>query len=506
MPRSRTSRGRGDASIMRGAALIRNEISRQFNLNEPRGSPDRQPPPTSSQLIDSPDDCTAFSDIWRNCGPVTPPRMEQQRAVNESLEYSMDESMVDEVRTFQSKGDASQWADGAALVSPADSCGGSPNTQMGRDKAPTMKVKTHYFDHQENYDFIENDYIDEFELDDYDEVCHPLYSRKESVAKTTNKAQPKPLLKRNVTPPTCAQENAHQTVPEAPKKRGRQKGSPSASTLKIVSRVALPKPKEEKNISPRSTALFDEHRQGPPSPDNSFNSSVASSHQEKNHNAHVPSPLQMDYDLLLQDPAYRHAQRAGHLWQSLVGHHIRFPSRWWNGARAPPLGLDNDATWQYVGRYASNDKRLRQFVKNRASPGRLLLHIVMLDLVTCKPLQDICVGCFHPSARGIRETEKANPNWEGVRDLWLAVRKRMSGVSVMDAHLNIGQEAPTKSPLGAKRKVTNQNVRAVFGELPPVETLFVPESYLYELYITALKRHKHAASPPLLLLQEFVFA
>jgi hypothetical protein len=130
----------------------------------------------------------------------------------------------------------------------------------------------------------------------------------------------------------------------------------------------------------------------------------------------------------------------------------------------------------------------------------------MLDLVTCKPLQDICVGCFHPSARGIRTTKEANSNWEDVRDLWLAVRKRTDGVSVMDTYLKIGEEIPTRSPLGAGQKVTNQNVRAVFGEEPPVETLFLPESYLYELYLSALKKHNHAVAPPLLLLQEFVFA
>ena len=506
--RHNNPRTAGDASIRRGAALIRKEITRQFSLQKEQ---QQTPAALVSTISSGSDEHTDFSDVWLNTNPygqnnkksvLTPPRMAQKRTPNtghsghDSLEYSLEESMgttPEDVRTFASRGDASQWAKGSVLISPPSSPLTPPTRQKQREQQLWMN--------HENYDFISDDYVEEFELDDYDEVCHPLYSRRDH-----HNVVSKPNLRRLQTPPISQPPSA---LLNAPQKKA---VTPQKSEILRISPLNKEKPKVP------SPALFEERRQGPPSPATSCSDSMTSSsqqhynqHQPKN--CEVPSPMQIDYDMLLQDPAYRHAQHAGHLWQSLVGHHIRFPSRWWNGARAPPLGLDAKATgedipWQYLGRFACRDKRLHRFVKNRAAPGRLLLHIVMLDLVTCKPLQDICVGCFHPSARGIRRTVDRDPSWDGVRDLWLAVRKRTAkgggDVSVMDKHLNVSQEPPTKSPLGPKQKVTNQNVRAVFGEEPPVETMFVPESYLYEVYMAALKKHNHAVAPPLVLLQEFV--
>jgi hypothetical protein len=506
--RQSPSKRTGDSSILRGAALIRKEISRQFQLSHASDASSQVSQNSVSQNSSSED----YSDLF--CRPQQQGQQDQQVLQqtfldqSECLDYSLS-SLESGINTLASNRDPSQWANGAVLVSPDQvekhqrqqrqqpqplSRSETPQTQMGRDRRLTVKMKTHIIP-PPAYDFIEEDYMEEFELDDYDEVCHPNFSRPEEHAmetpiKENRTAAHKRALRRYETPSPAS--TPPKSLLKAPKKRDRKTPSPPAVS-------------SEHSAGPESlkiTALFEERRQGPPSPATSSTSGSAVDSA-----AEVPSPLQTDYALLLEDPAYRHAQQAGHLWQSLVGHHIRFPSRWWNGARAPPLGMERPAPWEYLGRFASHDKQLRRFVKNRAAPGRLLLHICMLDLVTCKPLQDIVVGCFHPSARGIRRTEHADSTWDDVRDLWLAIRKRSpDSVSVMDKHLQL-VERPTKSPLGPRGgKLTNANVRAVFGEAPPVETLFVPESYLYELYMAAAQKSNHRVPPPLLLVQEFVLA
>lgn len=198
------------------------------------------------------------------------------------------------------------------------------------------------------------------------------------------------------------------------------------------------------------------------------------------------------------------------LWQSLVGQQVRFPSRWWNGARTPPLGvLAGDAPWQFLGRHpVRSNSGLNELVKNRSSPGRLLLHIIVLDLVSLRPLQDIAIGVFHPNARGIRTTFQADYDQEKNRDVWIAVRKRLDAASAVDSLLSRGQpweHHAWKSPLGRRRRVTNDNVRAVFGEEPPLETLFVPESELYERLSNSLHR-KLRLAPAVAILEEFVMA
>ena len=218
----------------------------------------------------------------------------------------------------------------------------------------------------------------------------------------------------------------------------------------------------------------------------------------------VISPLSAQYNRLRQDPAYIHAEKAGHVWQSLVGCQIRFPSSWWNGARGPPLGLTGSHMWQFFGRYPSNNPNLRRYCKHRSAPGRLLLHIVVQDLVSWQPVQDIVVGCFDPNARGIRRTDQAQLGMQDYRELWLAVRKRSDSVSVIDSLLAQGrswQDDESRSPLGPEERVTNSNVRAVFGEEPPVESIFVHESTLYERLVAGQPREV----PPLFLVREFVF-
>ena len=229
----------------------------------------------------------------------------------------------------------------------------------------------------------------------------------------------------------------------------------------------------------------------------------------------MPSPLSSDYSILLNDPAYLHAQKAGLLWQSLVGQHVRFPSRWWNGARSPPLGAESSdsSKWQYAGRFPiKGQKNLQSIVRNRGSQGRILLHIIVQDLVTRKPIQDIAIGCFHPNARGIRQTSTTDRSIEDSRDVWLAIRKRCDyNVSVLD-HLLLkhnengandeGEKNAKSSPLGVSQRVTNQNMRVVFGDQPPMETIFRPESELFE----RLSKKKHLqVCPAMLLLEAYVF-
>lgn len=218
------------------------------------------------------------------------------------------------------------------------------------------------------------------------------------------------------------------------------------------------------------------------------------------------------------DPAYQHAQNAGHLWQTLVGQHVRFPKTWWNGERSPPMGMIEDwspdgkerCNWQYVVRQRVHaSKFLMQKVPTRGSPGRILLHIMVRDLVTWLPVQDIAIGCFHPNAKGIRKTEKPDPNDESCREVWMAVRKRAEdgAVSVIDPLLTTGQrleDISSRSPLGKGRRITNKNMRAVFGDKPPLRTVMVLESELYERMTPSSKDPESSLLPALVLLKEFL--
>ena len=67
----------------------------------------------------------------------------------------------------------------------------------------------------------------------------------------------------------------------------------------------------------------------------------------------------------------------------------------------------------------------------------------------------------------------------------------------------------SRSPLGHGRRVTNANVRSVFGERPPLETIFVAEDELYERLserIVHVPDGAEVVTPAMAILQEFVFA
>jgi len=214
------------------------------------------------------------------------------------------------------------------------------------------------------------------------------------------------------------------------------------------------------------------------------------------------------YSNLIDDPAYLHARTAGILWQNLVAQHVRFPSKWWNGARAPPMGMDESIQepWKYVARHrVQTNEVFNSFVKHRSAPGRILLHVIVRDLMTWKPMQDIVIGCFHPNARGVRKTREVDLKEENCREVWMATRKRCSGESVSlidpllmsNATYMLGKQ--NESPLGDRKSVTNMNMRAVFGEKPPISTIFILESELYEKISNA-----GTSAPALVLLQGFL--
>lgn len=220
----------------------------------------------------------------------------------------------------------------------------------------------------------------------------------------------------------------------------------------------------------------------------------------------IPSPLSVEYDMMLHDPAFCHARGAGLLWQSIVGQQVRFPTRWWNGARGPPMGIipdaegdaqDSEAKWEYFGiDSVANSRQLNRLVPNRSKPGRLLLHMIVLQLG--RPVADVVVGMYHPNARGVRAGKESSRELERSRTLYLAIRKRTTSCKLLELK-QLAAKFPdrSKTPLESNRRITNQNIRAVYGEEAPLETLFVPQQELE----TRLAQPRSA----LALVQEFVF-
>jgi hypothetical protein len=228
----------------------------------------------------------------------------------------------------------------------------------------------------------------------------------------------------------------------------------------------------------------------------------------------VVSPFSPHYNQLRRDPAFRHAQTAGILWQSVTSQHVRFPTGWWHGVHHPPMGVGERRLWSYVGRHrVQGNPILNYLVGNRGSSGRLLLHFVVRDLMTLHPVQDVIIGCFHPNARGIRTTEDFKPDLEDCRDVWVAIRRRTEECSVVEKLLKPGEawryelgdpeHNPTASPLGGRQPVDNHNIRCVFGQRAPLHTLFVLENELYEL-LSAPETSGMAMPPALILLENYL--
>ncbi|KAL7549986.1 hypothetical protein ACHAWF_013241 [Thalassiosira exigua] len=267
------------------------------------------------------------------------------------------------------------------------------------------------------------------------------------------------------------------------------------------------------------------------------------------------------------DDALAHAKQAGPLWRSLVGNHVRFPSIW--ESLLPPTSLPvHDSRrawskWHHVARHrVKGDRRLngREFgVRSRRSGGRILLRLVVRESDTRQARREIAVGCFHPNSRGIRRGEPL-PEVEDVREVWMAVRwlgragdedvapeleLTEDGVGhegVVDRFLMKSRKAldyaTMGSPLGRRKAVNNENVRAVsdllrslcrqlrsiqcplmrfdteptrcpasqvFGDQPPHSFVDLHEDELAEILI-ANSRKKLAVLPALMLLKLFLFS
>mmetsp|Transcript_7547 Transcript_7547/g.10725 ORF Transcript_7547/g.10725 Transcript_7547/m.10725 type:complete len:1036 (+) Transcript_7547:266-3373(+) len=187
------------------------------------------------------------------------------------------------------------------------------------------------------------------------------------------------------------------------------------------------------------------------------------------------------------DP-YLHAKNAGILWQSLVGQHVKLPSSWWNGARCPSMGISlidgktvpSANQWNYVdrNRFYENDV-LDGLVLDKNSAGRLLLHLIVRKKSSALPLADIVVGCYHPCHNDVKATNAGE-----CRVLWLAISSK-SGWNNNVFKTILGDRDIMKiknkhSPLEEDKPVDNMNLRAVFGDNPPVETVNIVDEDLNE--------------------------
>jgi hypothetical protein len=537
-------RSQQDLDVLRGAAMIRSHIQTQLEhpsslhneqqhqmqmqhvydeehvYDEPPDDEEHHPVLTSASTQD-PDQlyaytfCDDFSDPWDHVRQKAQQSlMKTTEASDESENESLQRDDCEPVRG-ESRGrggsmtmEAYEWSPVGQRRRPASESpppppppdDDTPVSYMGRGKVIKMKTHTYLvqpYEMLDDYDFVEDDYVDD-ELaarNQTDESRVPSLVPPIMVQCEDMEKQPHPYRQAPSRNRMHDEDEDIVMVDTSPRRFSAHKEISHSSTPQSHSTASTARSSET------SPGMVSHHHVVPPSPPGEVPKRLPNYH-------FVVSPLSPHYNMLLQDPAYLHAQNAGTLWQSLVGHQLRFPTHWWNGARAPPLGDPTGAPWEYLGRYPiRNEPLLQSLVHNRASAGRILLHILVRDAATGQSTQDIVVGCFHPNARGIRRTPQANPYEETCRDLWVGVRKRHPGVSVLDHLFCLGQPwhgIASKGPLGPKQKVTNANVRVVFGDKPPVETVLVTEDDLYER-MTNLTSSRNA-NPPLLLLQEFVFS
>lgn len=239
-----------------------------------------------------------------------------------------------------------------------------------------------------------------------------------------------------------------------------------------------------------------------------------------------------------------HALRAGTLWQSLIGQHVKLPILWYDGEEParPYMGCEDSLkrnNWSFFGRHrVAGDLKLNAFVKQRNSSGKLLLHIVGKDSETMKPTEDIVVGVFHPGAEGIignksnasKSKLECHNRYEDCRDVWIGHRSRSiphngrriaTRIESLLRYLN--KNRVDKSPLGRgcngnssssdsntnnRRSVIidNTNMNSIFGRRPPKHTIFVSEQELYSLLTMPLFPNVPSSSPPasVLLLRAFL--
>jgi len=120
------------------------------------------------------------------------------------------------------------------------------------------------------------------------------------------------------------------------------------------------------------------------------------------------------------------------------------------------------------------------------SCGRLLLHILVRDDVTNIVKSDIVIGCFHPDYKH-GPVSKSSQGGKEKLDVWMAFRRHDGALSTSTASIEAAlvgedvamEELAKTSPLGVEA-LTDQDLVAVYGCEPPVDTVFLGENDLLE--------------------------
>ena len=154
------------------------------------------------------------------------------------------------------------------------------------------------------------------------------------------------------------------------------------------------------------------------------------------------------------------------------------------------------------------------------------MNVLVREMHSPQVCREIAIGCYHPNAGGIRRGEPME-ELDDVREVWLGVRwvipkdrkevELSSSVHEEDVECYIDGFLTQKrhvldyqtmgSPLGHRKAVNNENVRAVFGDQLPLTTVNLYEDELAEI-IKANDNAKKKLStlPGLMLLKLFLFS
>lgn len=226
---------------------------------------------------------------------------------------------------------------------------------------------------------------------------------------------------------------------------------------------------------------------------------------------------------------FRHAQKAGLLWQTIVGTFVKFPTVWFDGSRTPEMGISNKGDivpkWNFLCLLRIQDRIMSSYIKDRRSSGKLMLHVIITDAEE-NEIRDIAIGCFHPKARGVYSNNRyIEQNLEDIltddsfRDVWMAVRKRCgnneknigSKSTWIERFLTSGQSIDIvgrESPISHhKKSINNDNVRSVFGHGAPKETILLSKANFKEFMqeTETDMEGDDQASPTILLLKRFLY-
>ena len=232
-----------------------------------------------------------------------------------------------------------------------------------------------------------------------------------------------------------------------------------------------------------------------------------------------------------EDEAVAHARRAGPLWRALVGNHVRFPSKWETilGPSKPPVASNQEwSKWYYVARHrVKGDKRLNSRelgIRSRRSGGRILMRLVVKEMHSQHVCREIVVGCFHPNSKGVRRGDPMPEN-EDVREVYMAVRWTMYEGDE-EPRLDLREEhddyegvvdnflmqrrtyldySTMGSALGHRKKVNNENVKAIFGDQQPSKTIELHEDEFADI-LKSNGVENVAVLPALVLLKIFLFS